>query len=179
MPFTNARIKQQFAHSIELNTAAEQSLLPLIKQAGMALLQCLLSDHKILCYGHEDSTFNAQYFASLLVHRLGTDRPSLPVIPLTSAEKQLYAFGNEGDILVVFCTRTSKDVLSAIDAAHAKGVSLILLTGKESSYSSKLDAKDIELCAPTDNNAKIHELALLIIHCFCDIIDTHLFASGD
>lgn len=179
MPFTKSAIHQQFARTIEIHTTAAESLPSLIEQAGTTLLQCLLSDHKILCYGLDDSTFNAQYFSSLLVNRLGTDRPSLPIISLTSAEKQVYAFGNEGDILLIFCTHTTKAVLSAVKAAHTKGLSIILLTGKDSDESTHLHSQDIALCIPSNNHAKIHELQLLIIHCLCDIIDSHLFGNGD
>lgn len=179
MPFTKSIIKQQFTQSIDTYTLAEQSLSPLIEQAGITLLQCLLSDHKVLCYGQDDSTFNAQYCASLLVNRLGTDRPSLPVIPLSNPEKQIYAFGNQDDLLIIFSTQSTKNVLSAIEAAHAKGLIVILLTGKDPSHHTQLDAQDIEICTPSSYHTRIHELQLVIIHCLCDIIDTHLFGNGD
>ena len=195
---TIKRIKQHFATSIDINTLAQQQLPSVIEQAGNMLLQCLLGDHKILSCGNGGSACNAQHFSSTLINRFETDRPALPSIALNADTsvitaiandatyhdifaKQLYALGNPGDVLLVFSTSgNARNILSAIDAAHAKGMSIIALTGKDGGQlTERLQEQDLEVRVPSTISTKIQETHLLIIHCLCDIIDLNLFGNGE
>ncbi|MEO1926562.1 MAG: SIS domain-containing protein, partial [Gammaproteobacteria bacterium] len=93
--------------------------------------------------------------------------------------KQIRALGQAGDILLVYSTSGhSANIISAIQTAHDKELTVIALTGKDGGkLSSVLNETDIEIRVPSNSTARIQEVHLLITHCFCDLIDQQLFGS--
>ena len=70
------------------------------------------------------------------------------------------------------------DLKAAIDAAHARGVRVVALTGKGGgTIAGQLASDDIHLCVPADRTARIQEVHLLVIHCLCDAIDVSLLGE--
>ncbi len=56
--------------------------------------------------------------------------------------------------------------------AHAQGITVVALTGKQGGKMAALLApSDIHLCVPAERTARIQEVHLLTIHCLCDGID--------
>ena len=84
-------------------------------------------------------------------------------------------------MLLAFTTSgNSHNVLNAIDAAHDRGMRVILVTGRDGGGAAKsLESGDIELRVPSDSTARIQEAHLTIIHCLCDLIDRQLFGSEE
>jgi D-sedoheptulose 7-phosphate isomerase len=63
-------------------------------------------------------------------------------------------------------------VIEAIRTAHACGITVVALTGKQGGkMAALLGPNDIHLCVPADRTARIQEVHLLAIHCLCDGID--------
>ena len=93
---------------------------------------------------------------------------------LTFAQ-QVYGYGNKGDVLIGFSTSgNSKNVVYAIEAARAKGVITIAVTGqKESKCSEKAD---ICIKLPETETFKIQELTLPVYHCLAAMTEEHYFA---
>jgi D-sedoheptulose 7-phosphate isomerase len=89
------------------------------------------------------------------------------------------ALGRSGDILLAISTSgNSANVLEAIKTAHQRKMRIVALTGKNGGKLRELlDDSDIEICVPSDVTARIQEVHLLVIHCLCDLIDTHLFGG--
>ena len=191
-------IKNAFNDSIQTKVNALDVLAEPIAQAGEAMVQCLLNNHKIMSCGNGGSAADSQHFSAELLNRYQVERPGLPAIALTTDtstltsigndydfniifSKQIKALGQPGDILLAISTSGhSKNILSAIEAAHQKQCQVIALTGKDGGPMAKqLNEKDIEIRVPANITSRIQETHLLTIHCLCDIIERQLFEIGD
>ncbi|TKB47916.1 phosphoheptose isomerase [Thalassotalea mangrovi] len=192
------RVKDNFRESIETKIASSEALPVAIEKAGMVMVECLLAGQKILSCGNGGSAGDAQHFSSELLNRYETERPSLPAIALTTDSstltsiandysyeevfsKQVRALGNAGDILLAISTSgNSKNVIKAIEAAVARDMKIIALTGKDGGeIAGLLGENDVEIRVPSSRTARIQEVHLLAIHCLCEIIDTTLFPQAE
>ena len=63
------RVKQLFGESIEAKISAADLLSEGVAQAGLRMVECLLSDGKVLVCGNGGSASDAQHFASELINR--------------------------------------------------------------------------------------------------------------
>ncbi len=190
------RVKNLFHASIETKKIAVETLAFPITQAAEKMVQCLLAGHKILSCGNGGSAADAQHFSSEMLNRFEAERPGLPAMALTTDastltsiandvhydqvfSKQIHALGQQGDVLLAITTSgNSKNVIHAIEAAHERGMDVVVLTGKTGgALINILRKEDSVLCVPSDSTARIQETHLLIIHCLCDLIDHSLFAQ--
>ncbi len=191
------KIKHTFSESIQCKIAAADSLPSVIAQASEMMVQCLLTDGKILSCGNGGSASDALHFSSEMLNRFDHERPSLPAIALTADTATLTSIANDydyseifakqvrglakpGDILLAISTSgNSANILSAVQAAHDRMVKVIALTGREGGeLASALHPEDIEIRVPHQVTARIQETHVLIIHCLCELIDFRLFQHG-
>jgi D-sedoheptulose 7-phosphate isomerase len=140
--------------------------------------------------GNGGSAADSQHFAAELLNRFEKERPPLAGIALTTDTstltsiandyryedvfaKQVQALGKKGDVLLAISTSgNSPNVIEAIHKAHALGITVVALTGKQGGKMAALLAPDdIHLCVPAERTARIQEVHLLTIHCLCDGID--------
>lgn len=189
------RVRENFSESIQCKIAAADALPEIIAAAGQVIVESLLGGHKILTCGNGGSAADAQHFAAELVNRYMIERPPLPSIALTTDSsiltsigndydfnqifsKQIHALGQAGDILLAISTSgNSANIVSAIEAAQARDIGVVLLTGGNGgAAAAALQDRDIDICVPSDATPRIQENHLLIIHCLCDLIDSQLFA---
>lgn len=192
------QINNNFTESIQTQIAASELTAKSIEQAGMIIVNALLNGNKILSCGNGGSASHAQHFASQLLNKFETDRPSLPAIPLvcdnltitaianeTSFEqvfaKQVGALGNNGDILLAISTNgNASNVIKAIENAVSRDMPIIALTGGDGGdIAGYLGEDDVEIRVPSARSARVQEVHLIIIHCLCEIIDTTLFPQID
>ncbi|MBO9489570.1 phosphoheptose isomerase [Endozoicomonas sp. G2_1] len=191
-------INNNFTESIQTKIAASEALAGPIEKAGMIMVNSLLAGNKILSCGNGGSAGDAQHFSSELLNRFETERPSLPAIALTTDSstltsiandyhydevfsKQIRALGANGDVLLAISTSgNSKNVIKAIEAAVARDMPIIALTGRDGGdIAGLLGENDVEIRVPSSRTARIQEVHLLVIHCLCEIIDTTLFPQSD
>ncbi|HKK16554.1 MAG TPA: SIS domain-containing protein, partial [Gammaproteobacteria bacterium] len=143
------RVIENFNDSIKLKSEAAPVLAPLIANAAGMMAACLLQEHKILSCGNGGSAADAQHFSSEMLNRFEMERPGLPAVALTTDSstitsiandyqyadifsKQIRALGQPGDILLAFSTSgESHNIIHAIDAAHDRGMAIVVLTGRE------------------------------------------------
>ena len=143
------RIQQQFFDSADLKYAAAAILSRPIADAVQALVNCITAGGKVLTCGNGGSAADAQHFAAEFVGRFERERPGLAAIALTTDTSILTAIGNDydfnsifakqvqalgapGDILLAISTSgNSGNVLAAVDAARAKDMTVIALTGRD------------------------------------------------
>jgi DnaA initiator-associating protein len=196
--FMLERIKSNFTESIQTKIEASEVLATPIEQASMIMVQALLNGNKILSCGNGGSAGDAQHFSAELLNRYETERPSLPAIALTTDSstitsiandyhydetfsKQVRALGNQGDVLLAISTSgNSRNVIKAIEAAVARDMPIIALTGKDGGdIAGLLGENDVEIRVPSARTARIQEVHLVVIHCLCDIIDTTLFPQDE
>ncbi|SKA44929.1 phosphoheptose isomerase [Enterovibrio nigricans] len=189
-------IRESFTESIQTQIAAAEALPEQITKAAMVMVQCLLNGNKILCCGNGGSAANAQHFASCLLNRFETERPSLPALALTADtvtltavandyhhdevfSKQVRAFGQGGDVLLALSTSgNSKDIIKAMEAAVTRDMTIVALTGKDGGeMAGLLGEQDVEIRIPSQRTARVQEVHLVTLHTLCDLIDQHLFPT--
>ena len=184
------RVGNHFEDSIATKQKSKDVLAVDLARAIELMFQCVNAGAKILACGNGGSAADAQHFAAELVGRFERERKELGAIALTTDSsiltavgndygydeifsKQVSALGKAGDILLAISTSgNSKNVIKAIEVAKRKGITVIVLTGKDGGAMGKMiGAGDINLCVPADRTARIQETHLLILHCLCDGID--------
>jgi len=184
------RINNHFTDSAQVKLKAMEVLAGPLAEAGQLMAACLQNDGKILACGNGGSAADAQHFSAELLNRFEMERPPLAAIALTTDSstltsiandynydevfsKQVTGLGREGDVLLAISTSgNSPNVLRAIEAAHARLMSVVALTGKQGGkITGVLRNGDINLCVPSDNTARIQEVHLICLHCICDAID--------
>ena len=192
------RIQQQFFDSADLKYAAAEVLSKPIADAVSAIVGCITSGGKVLACGNGGSAADAQHFAAEFVGRFERERPGLAAIALTTDtsiltavgndysfefiySKQVQALGAPGDVLLAISTSgNSGNVVAAVEAAHAKDMTVIALTGhKGGKMRELLSETDVHICVPHDRTARIQEVHLLVLHCLCDAVDLQLLGEQE
>jgi len=191
-------IKKSFTESIQTKIAAAEVLPVPIEKAANMMVQALIRGNKILSCGNGGSAGDAQHFSSELLNRYERDRPSLPAMALTTDtstitsiandysydeifSKQIKALGQPGDILLAISTSgNSRNVINAMEAALARDMTIVALTGKDGGeMAGFLSENDVEIRVPSSRTARIQEVHLLVIHNLCESIDNALFPISE
>lgn len=192
------RIQQQFFDSADLKYAAAEILSKPIADAVNALVGCVTAGGKVLVCGNGGSAADAQHFAAKFVGRFERERPGLAAVALTTDSsvltaiahdyefgavfsKQVQALGAPGDVLLCFSTSgDAANVLAAVEAAHAKEMTVIALTGRGGGrMGAALTETDVHICVPHERAARIQEVHLLSLHCLCDAVDLLLLGEQE
>jgi D-sedoheptulose 7-phosphate isomerase len=198
MSMLEQRIQQQFFDSADLKYAAAEVLSKPIADAVSALVGCITAGGKVLSCGNGGSAGDAQHFAAEFVGRFERERPGLAAVALTTDTSILTAIGNDydfnsifskqvqalgvpGDVLLAISTSgNSGNVLAAVEAARAKEMTVIALTGhKGGKLRELLQETDVMICVPHDRTARIQEVHLLVLHCLCDAVDLQLLGEQE
>lgn len=196
-PSIERRFREQFDASIAAQQATRAQILPALARAAQGLAAALRDGRKVLACGNGGSAADAQHFAAELTGRYERERPGLPGIALsvdTSAltaigndygfervfAKQVDALGQAGDWLLAISTSgNSPNVVRAIEAAQARGLRVLALTGKDGGAIARLlRPEDVELRAASAVTARIQEVHIVLLHCLCDAIDELLFPKA-
>ena len=158
--------------------------------AGQAMVKALADGKSILVFGNGGSAADAQHFAAELVVRYEKDRPARSAIALTTDASILTAAGNDtgfdrvfarqvdalgrpGDVALAITTSgTSPNVVQGIEAANARGLVTIALTGRDGGAAGKLAA--IHVNVPEARTALAQEVHTTVLHVWCELIDQAL-----
>lgn len=162
-------------------------------RAAERILQCVMSDGKVLACGNGGSAATAQQWVSEMVNRFEKERPGLAAIALTTDTstltsiannysynqvfaRQVSALGQPGDVLLAISTSgNSENVIRAAQAAHERDMSVVALTGRDGgNLAEQMNDNDVLICVPAENTARIQEIHLLTVHCLCDVVDSVL-----
>ena len=190
------RVRALFTASIDTKRAAADVLADPIEAAAAAMVDALLKGRKVLSCGNGGSAGDAQHFSSEMLNRFEMERPGLPAIALTTDTstltsiandyaydqifaKQVKALGQSGDVLLAISTSgNSPNVVEATQAAHARDMRVVALTGRDGGrLATALREGDVEIRVPSTSTARIQEVHLLTIHCLCDLIDHELLGG--
>ena len=174
-------IQQQFeeAQQTLLNFQTEANF-SLILQAVEAMSQAIQNGGKIISCGNGGSMCDAMHFAEELSGRFRDNRRALAAISISDPShlscvsndygydfvfsRFIEGLGQENDVLLGISTSgNSKNVILAVEAAKAKGMKTIVLTGKDGGKLAGL--VDIEIRAPHSNFAdRAQEIHIKVIH---------------
>ncbi|PWI34448.1 D-sedoheptulose 7-phosphate isomerase [Vibrio albus] len=186
----------------ELNEAAEvlnkflndDDNIRKIEAAAQMIADSFKQGGKVLSCGNGGSHCDAMHFAEELTGRYRDERPGYPGIAISDPShlscvsndygyeyvfsRYVEAVGNTGDVLWGLSTSgNSGNILKAIDAAKAKGMKTIALTGKDGGKMAGI--ADIEIRVPHFGYAdRIQEIHIKIIHIVIQLIEKEMAKSA-
>jgi len=161
-----------------------------IDRAAQAMLQAIKADGKILSCGNGGSHCDAMHFAEELTGRYRGNRPGIAAIAISDVShiscvgndygydqifsRYVEAVGRKGDVLLAISSSgNSANVIKAIEAAKAKGITVVGLTGKDGGKMAPL--LDVEIRAPHSEYAdRAQEIHIKVIHSLIDSIEVGL-----
>ncbi len=162
----------------------------LVAAAAGRVIDSLRAGGKVLFCGNGGSAADCQHLAAELSGRYLKDRAPLAAMALTvdtSAltaiandysydevfARQIRALGRPGDVLVAISTSgNSRNVVAALEAARAIGLSTIGLTGVGGGRMA--DLCDVCLRAPSADTPRIQEMHIAIGHMMCELVEAAL-----
>lgn len=166
-------------HNIAQIEAAAKLIADSFKQGG-----------KVLSCGNGGSHCDAMHFAEELTGRYRENRPGYPGIAISDPShlscvsndfgydfvfsRYVEAVGSVGDVLFGLSTSgNSGNILKAIEAAKAKGMKTIALTGKDGGKMAGI--ADVEVRVPHFGYAdRIQEVHIKIIHIIIQLIEKEM-----
>ncbi len=161
-----------------------------IEAAAKLLADSFKAGGKVLSCGNGGSHCDAMHFAEELTGRYRENRPGYPAIAISDPShiscvsndfgyefvfsRYLEAVGIKGDVLFGLSTSgNSGNILRAIEAAKAKGMTSIMLTGKDGGKMAGL--ADIEIRVPHFGYAdRIQEVHIKIIHILIQLVEKEM-----
>jgi D-sedoheptulose 7-phosphate isomerase len=174
----------------------DAALLQLISRAEVLtevaarLVETLQTGHKVLIAGNGGSAAEAQHFAAELVGRFKRERVPYAVLSLTTDTsiltavandygyqdvfaRQVSAFGQPGDLLIVFSTSgESENLVRAATAGRQRLMTTIAVTGDRPNRLARL--ADVAVRVPAVETDIVQELHLAVLHILCDIAESKL-----
>ncbi|WP_419239325.1 D-sedoheptulose 7-phosphate isomerase [Photobacterium leiognathi] len=164
-----------------------------IEAAAKLLADSFKQGGKVLSCGNGGSHCDAMHFAEELTGRYRENRPGYPGIAISDPShlscvsndfgykyvfsRYLEAVGAKGDVLFGLSTSgNSGNILKAIEAAKAKGMKTIALTGKDGGQMAGL--ADVEIRVPHFGYAdRIQEIHIKIIHILIMLVEKEMAAE--
>lgn len=177
-----ARVLQDFI--------ADEANLQHIAEAARLIADAFKQQGKVLSCGNGGSHCDAMHFAEELTGRYRENRPGYAGIAISDPShlscvsndfgydyvfsRYVEAVGRAGDVLLGISTSgNSGNIVRAIEAARAKGMKTIALTGKDGGKMAGL--ADIEIRVPHFGYAdRIQEVHIKIIHILIQLIEKEM-----
>jgi len=158
-----------------------------IEAAAALMAAAILKNGKIISCGNGGSHCDAMHFAEELTGRYRDNRRALPAIAISDVShlscvsndygyefvfsRYVEGLGQPGDVLLGLSTSgNSKNIILAAEAAKAKGMKVIILSGKDGGKLA--GAADIEIRVDHFGYAdRIQEIHIKVIHIFMLLIE--------
>ncbi|CAG5011518.1 Phosphoheptose isomerase [Dyadobacter sp. CECT 9275] len=158
-----------------------------IETAAGLMADAIRNNGKIISAGNGGSHCDAMHFAEELTGRYRNNRRALPAIAISDVShiscvgndygyefifsRYLEALGQPGDVFLGLSTSgNSGNILNAVEAARAKGMKVVIMSGKDG---GKLAGKaDVEIRVPHFGYAdRVQEIHIKVIHIFMLLIE--------
>jgi len=161
-----------------------------IQRAAVLLADSFKAGGKVISCGNGGSHCDAMHFAEELTGRYRENRPGYPAIAISDVShiscvgndfgyeyifsRYLEAVGQKGDVLLGISTSgNSGNVIKAIEAARAKGMKVITLTGKDGGKMA--GSADVEIRIPHFGFAdRVQEIHIKVIHILILLIEKEM-----
>ncbi len=183
----NDRIQDIVQDSIRVTEAAFAQNMENIETAIAMISDCFKNGQKLLICGNGGSAADSQHIAAEFVGRFQKERRALAAIALTTDtsiltclsndyqfdcvfSRQVEAIGAPGDVFLGLSTSGhSQNVIQAVQAAQAKGMRTIALTGEGGGRLAEV----VELClaVPSKVTARVQEAHITIAHAICELVE--------
>ncbi|QXO18008.1 MULTISPECIES: D-sedoheptulose 7-phosphate isomerase [Vibrio] len=169
---------------------SDEHNLAQIEAAAKLIADSFKQGGKVLSCGNGGSHCDAMHFAEELTGRYRENRPGYPGIAISDPShlscvsndfgydfvfsRYVEAVGTKGDVLFGLSTSgNSGNILKAMEAAQAKGMKTIALTGKDGGKMAGV--ADVEIRVPHFGYAdRIQEVHIKIIHIVIQLIEKEM-----
>ncbi|MBI3715788.1 MAG: D-sedoheptulose 7-phosphate isomerase [Betaproteobacteria bacterium] len=169
---------------------ANDAALDSIACAAGLMVAALQAENRIYSCGNGGSMCDAMHFAEELSGRWRLNRRALGATSISDPShlscvandfgyeqvfsRYVEAMGRSGDVLVAISTSgTSKNILRACEAAKAKGMKIVTLTGRPGSPVGAM--ADADICTPGGQYAdRVQELHIKSIHILIELVERAL-----
>lgn len=172
------------------NFLKDENNIDAIRRAAVMLADSFKAGGKVMSCGNGGSHCDAMHFAEELTGRYRESRPGYPAIAISDVShlscvsndfgyeyvfsRFVESVGREGDVLLGISTSgNSGNIIKAIEAARAKGMKVITLTGKDGGKMA--GSADIEIRVPHFGYAdRIQEIHIKVIHILIMLIEKEM-----
>lgn len=192
--YNHEMIKDSILESIFIKQSILHDALIIEKILLLAneCVRSIRSGGKILFCGNGGSFADAQHLSAEFTSRFLFDRPGLPSIALGTNSSAITAIGNDygyenvfareieaiaspKDVIIAITTSgNSNNIQKAVDAANAKKIPIVVLTGNSSERLPKMTRT---INVPSTDTARIQESHILIGHIICEIVEGTFFTK--
>ncbi|WP_115718211.1 D-sedoheptulose 7-phosphate isomerase [Gallaecimonas mangrovi] len=175
-------VREQLVEAAEVlaKFSQDETQLAAVTAAAELLATQFKAGGKVLSCGNGGSHCDAMHFAEELTGRFRENRAGLPAIAISDPShlscvgndygyeyvfsRYVEAVGQQGDVLFGLSTSgNSGNIIKAAEAAKAKGMKVILLTGKDGGKLAGM--ADVEVRVPHFGYAdRIQEIHIKVIH---------------
>ena len=185
----NPIVQQQYTELLQAAADAEASL-PQVDRCAQLIADALMAGKKVLAAGNGGSAADALHLCEELVGRYKNNRRALAAISLTADgtaltcigndfgfdqifARQIEALGASGDVLVIFTSSgNSANLLLAIEAARARGMKTVALSGRGGGKLKGL--ADVDWIVPSMIGARVQELHSWALHVILEVVEARL-----
>jgi D-sedoheptulose 7-phosphate isomerase len=166
-----------------------------IEKAATLMAGAIKSNGKIISCGNGGSHCDAMHFAEELTGRYRNNRRALPAIAISDVShlscvgndygyefvfsRYMEALGQPGDVMLGLSTSgNSANIIRATEAAKAKGMKIVILSGKDGGQLA--GAADVEIRVPHFGYAdRIQEIHIKVIHIFMLLIEKMVIGDAE
>ena len=187
-------VKAQIQASIDTKTSllSDDTLMQQIFDLAERCTAALRAGGKIIFCGNGGSFADAQHLSAEFTSRFLFDRPGLASVALGTNSSAMTAIGNDygyenvfsreiesmanpTDVIIAITTSgNSSNILKALEAAKARKVFTVVLTG---SGRGRLAKDAVTLNVPSSDTARIQECHILIGHIICGVVEEAIFGG--
>ncbi|KAA9002463.1 D-sedoheptulose 7-phosphate isomerase [Affinibrenneria salicis] len=180
---------QEAAETLK-NFLSDDAHIQSVQDAAVLLANSFKAGGKVLSCGNGGSHCDAMHFAEELTGRYRENRPGYPAIAISDPShlscvsndfgyefvfsRYIESLGREGDVLLGISTSgNSGNIIKAIEAARAKGMKVITLTGKDGGKMA--GSADVEIRVPHFGYAdRIQEIHIKVIHILIQLVEKEM-----
>ena len=187
MEAATARIDKVLEAAITLHERVRRMELAPVARAAQVIIEAFGGGGRLFVFGNGGSAADAQHMAAEMVGRFAKERRGLAAIALTTDAsvltsvandysfdrvfaRQLEALGRPGDVAFGISTSgSSANVLKGLDAARARRLRTIALTGRDGGAIGA--AAETHINVPDASTARVQEVHRTLIHAICELVE--------
>jgi D-sedoheptulose 7-phosphate isomerase len=181
------RVRGIIAAAAALHETVGRGDVGAVVRAADAVRAAHAAGGKLLIFGNGGSAADAQHMAAEIVGRFQREREALAALALSTDTsiltavandtgfdrvfaRQIDALGRRGDVALGISTSgRSPSVVLGLEAARARGLTTIALTGRDGGVIG--GAADVHVNVPDESTARIQEVHRTLIHAICELIE--------